>query len=50
MGGNGSKSSRLTAKESRRRWKTVEVLPNGVEVIEFKKSNTPLKMPRKSFT
>lgn len=48
MGGNGSKSSGLTAKESGRRWKTVEVLPNGVEVIEFKKSNTPLKMPEES--
>ena len=48
MGGNGSKSLGLTATESGRRWKTVEVLPNGVKVIEFKKSNTPLKIPEES--
>ncbi len=48
MGGNGSKSSGLTATESGRRWKTVEVLSNGVKVIESKKANTPLKLPEES--
>ena len=48
MGGNGSTSSGLTTTESGRRWKTVEVLPNGVKVIEFKKANTQLKIPEES--
>lgn len=48
MGGNGSKSSGLTATEAGRRWKTIEVLPNNVKVIEFKNSKTPLKMPEES--
>lgn len=50
MGGNGSKSLGLTATEYGRRWKTVEVLPNGVKIIEFKKVNTPLKMPEESYS
>ena len=48
MGGNGSKSQGTTETEKGRRWKTVEVLPNGVEIIEFKNKKTPTKMPEES--
>ena len=36
MGANGSKSLGTTETEEGRRWKTVETLPNGVKIIEFK--------------
>ena len=48
MGANGSKSHGLTEPEEGRRWKTIEVLPNGVKIIEFKNSKTPTKMPEES--
>ena len=48
MGANGSKSSGILEDESGRRWKTIEVLPNGVEIIEFKNKKTPTKMPEES--
>lgn len=48
MGANGSKSKGLTETEEGRRWKTVETLPNGVKIIEFKDSKTPTKMPEES--
>ena len=48
MGANGSKSLGTTETEEGRRWKTVEVLPNGVKIIEFKDSKTPTKMPEES--
>lgn len=48
MGANGSKSSGILEDESGRRWKTVEELPNGVKIIEFKNSKTPTKMPEES--
>lgn len=48
MGANGSKSSGITEDEKGRRWKTVEVLQNGVEIIELKDSKTPTKMPEES--
>ena len=36
MGANGSKSLGTTETEAGRRWKTVEILPNGVEIIALK--------------
>lgn len=48
MGANGSKSLGITETEEGRRWKTVETLPNGVKIIEFKDSKTPTKMPEES--
>lgn len=48
MGGNGSKNSGALATEAGRRWKTVETLKNGAEVIEFKNRKTPGKMPEES--
>ena len=48
MGGNGSSRSRSTHYFYGRRWKTVEVLSNGVKVIEFKDPKTPGKMPEES--
>lgn len=48
MGANGSKSLGTTETEEGRRWKTVETLPNGVKIIEFKNSKTPTKMPEES--
>lgn len=48
MGANGSKSAGTTATESGRRWKTIEVLDNGVKIIEFKNPKTPGKMPEES--
>ena len=48
MGGNGSKLKGTTETEAGRRWKTIEVLPNGVEIIEFKNPKTPTKMPEES--
>ena len=48
MGANGSKSQGLIETEEGRRWKTIEVLANGVKIIEFKDSKTPSKMPEES--
>jgi len=48
MGANGSKSLGTTETEEGRRWTTIEVLPNGVKIIEFKNPNTPTKMPEES--
>lgn len=48
MGGNGSSKSRSTYYFFGRRWKTVEVLSNGVKVIQFKDPKTPGKMPEES--
>ena len=48
MGANGSKSLGITETEEGRRWKTIEVLPNGVKIIEFKNPKTPTKMPEES--
>ena len=48
MGANGSKSLGTTETEEGRRWKTIEVLPNGVEIIEFKDPKIPSKMPEES--
>lgn len=48
MGANGSKSQGTTETEEGRRWKTIEVLPNRVEIIEFKNKKTPTKMPEES--
>lgn len=47
MGANGSNSTGILKTEAGRRWKTVEVLPNGVKVIQFK-TPTPGKMPEES--
>ena len=48
MGANGSKSQGTTETKEGRRWKTIEVLPNRVEIIEFKNKKTPTKMPEES--
>lgn len=48
MGANGSKAAGITETEEGRRWKTIEVLGNGVKVIDFKAQNTPGKMPEES--
>ena len=48
MGANGSKSHGTTETEEGRRWKTIEILPNGVKIIEFKNPKTPTKMPEES--
>ena len=48
MGANGSKSLGTTENEEGRRWKTIEILPNGVKIIEFKNLKTPTKMPEES--
>ena len=48
MGANGSKSLGTTETEAGRRWTTIEVLPNGVNIIEFKDRKTPTKMPEES--
>ncbi len=50
MGANGSSSSRSTHYFYGRRWKTVEVLSNGVKVIQFKDPKTPGKMPEESLS
>lgn len=48
MGANGNKSHGTTETEEGRRWKTIEILPNGVKIIEFKNPKTPTKMPEES--
>lgn len=48
MGSNGSFSGGLIRDEQSLRWKTIKVLQNGVKIIEFKKSNMPMKMPEES--
>lgn len=48
MGVNGSKTLGTTENEEGRRWKTIEILPNGVKIIEFKNLKTPTKMPEES--
>lgn len=50
MGANGSKSLGTTETEEGRRWKTIEELPNGVKIIEFKNKKTPTKLPEESHT
>lgn len=48
MGGNGSHADGSLATEEGRRWKTVEVLPNGMKIIELKDSKANHKAPEES--
>jgi hypothetical protein len=48
MGANGSKAAGTTETEEGRNWKTIELLANGVKVINLKKPNAPGKMPEES--
>lgn len=50
MGGNGSYSSGSTNTEEGRRWKTIDILPNGVKVLELKNPKSNLKLPEESHT
>ncbi len=50
MGGNGSYASGSTSAEEGRRWKTVDVLFNGVKVLEPKNPKANLKLPEESHT
>lgn len=48
MGANGSFASGITAIEENRRWRTVEMLSNGVKVIELKNPKDNHKAPEES--
>lgn len=50
MGGNGSYSSGSTNSEEGRRWKTIDVLSNGVKILELKNPKSNLKLPEESHT